>query len=282
VVTTDTLVAGVHFDDKTPVDMLGYKSVAVSLSDLAAMGATPAWLTLAITLPEAEKAWLTLFSAGLDTCCKEFDLALVGGNISHGPLTISTQVIGKVREGQYITRAGAQVGDDIYVTGKIGEAGLGLLLQQATIPWPQALAHDKPYLLSRLHKPTPRISVGLALLPFATACIDVSDGLAADLMHTITASGVGARISFDRMPLYTSYTQVMELAGGWQHAITAGEDYELCFTCAADQRTQVMEISRQTAVTITRIGSIEAAPGLRCEFNDKEMSLDRYGYRHFE
>lgn len=282
VVTTDTLVFGVHFDENTPVEMLGYKSVAVSLSDLAAMGAIPAWMTLALTLPRAESEWLSLFSRGLHACCQEFNLALVGGNMSHGPLTISTQVIGKVKEGQYLTRANAQLEDDIYVTGKIGEAGLGLLLQQAKIRWPDALAGDQAYLKSRLHQPTPRINVGQALLPFATACIDISDGLAADLSHLIKASGVGARVSINRVPTYLQFEQIAGLVGGWQHAITAGEDYELCFTCAPNHRCEVTAISEQTKVSITRIGKIEGEPGLRCEHNGELMILERQGYQHFE
>ncbi|HEY3486500.1 MAG TPA: thiamine-phosphate kinase, partial [Gammaproteobacteria bacterium] len=218
-VTTDTLVAGVHFPVETSPHAIGYKSLAVNLSDLAAMGAEPAWVTLALTLPDANMKWLESFAAGFFTLAKQYGVQLIGGDTTQGPLSITVQAQGFIPRGQAITRGGAKPGDYICVTGALGEAGLNLLKHMSGEAAPSAV--------NRLNYPEPRIIAGIALRGVASAAIDVSDGLIADLGHILTASKVGARLTLEELPLSEAMRQDQDPAKMFELALTAGDDYEL-------------------------------------------------------
>lgn len=259
VVSTDMLVAGVHFPDNTDVASIGHKSLAVNLSDLAAMGATPAWFTLNLSLPQVDTVWMEQFCKGLFELARSNNVALVGGDTTRGPLTIGIQIMGLVPDGQALRRSGAQSGDRIYVTGFLGEAALGLHVAQKQIQLPGEFTVN---VLSRFNRPLPRVSAGIELRGLASACIDVSDGLIADLGHILAASDVGARIHLKRLPLSPAYDVAFQQIG-WDTALAGGDDYELCFTIPADLESEFRLASARMGVTCSHIGDIEAEPGLR-------------------
>jgi thiamine-monophosphate kinase len=283
VVSTDTLIAGVHFPVDTDAHAVGYKALAVNLSDMAAMGAEPAWISLAISLPEKDNAWLTEFSRGLFALASEFDVQLIGGDTTRGPLCLSVQILGFVPEGQALRRSGAQAGDGVFLTGTIGDAGLGLLLKQGRQPAPQPIDKDSSrYLIQRLEYPTPRIAAGLALRGLATSAIDISDGLAADLGHVLTASAMGADIEIDRLPLSEAFRS-LAAQGDWRQAISAGDDYELCFTAPMALEAAILERLRAVDCPCVRIGEITALPGLRWyDAEHHEQPVNQAGFDHFQ
>ncbi len=258
VATTDTMVADVHFlADADPADV-GYRALAINLSDLAAMGAEPAWATLSLTLPEARPAWLDAFCRGFYELAREFRVQLVGGNLARGPLNITVGAYGYVPAGRALRREGAKAGDDIYVTGTLGDAALALnhLLGKHALG-ADALAVVK----DRLARPRPRVTAGLRLRGIASAAIDISDGLLADLGHVLKASKVGARIELARLPVSDVYRA--ELARvGWDAALVQGDDYELCFTVPREGMTMMGEFAREAGCAISRIGEVLAQPGL--------------------
>lgn len=259
VVSTDTLNAGVHFPTDADAVSIGHKSLAVNLSDLAAMGAVPAWFTLNLSLPQIDPPWLDGFCQGLFALAHEHQVQLVGGDTTRGPLAISIAVHGFVPRGQALLRRGASVGDLVYVTGELGDAALGLLQHTGKLRLPQAQC---AHVLRRLHTPTPRVREALALRGLATACIDISDGLVADLGHVLDASQVGARIDLARLPLSSVYRQQRpEL--GWQWALGHGDDYELCFTLPLVRQLVLQHVTQQFSCGFTCIGVIEAQSGLR-------------------
>lgn len=275
-VSVDTLIAGVHFPLDTAAQAVGHKSLAVNLSDLAAMGAEPAWATLALSVPEVNDQWLSNFAKGFFTLASEHNVQLVGGDTTRGPLSITVQVTGFVPQGQALTRSGAQPGDGVYLTGSIGDAGLGLRLLQAQSTVSDDAAET---LIHRLDYPTPRIVAGLGLRGRASSAIDVSDGLVADLGHVLMASGVGADIQIDLLPFSTAY-QSHASAGDWQAAVSAGDDYELCFTLPAGQETTALA---ELDCTCTRIGEISTVPGLRWRDADGQTRhVGRAGFDHFK
>jgi thiamine-monophosphate kinase len=261
-IAIDTLVAGVHFPLSTAPADIGYKALAVNLSDLAAMAAEPAWFTLALTCPQADPAWLAEFSHGLRQAAELGGVALIGGDTTRGPLSVTVQITGFAPPGQALRRNGARPGDGIYVTGTLGDAGLALRGVLAGTP-------VAPELLQRLNRPTPRIQEALALRGIATSAIDISDGLLADLGHILEASGVGANVRLAQIPL----SPVMREAGAWELALSAGDDYELCFT-APDHAA--------LPANCTRIGVIDAAAGLRCFTASGGLwQPETAGYQHF-
>ena len=258
VVTTDTLVAGVHFfADADPV-ALGHKALAVNLSDLAAMGAEPAWFLLNLTLPQPDEKWLTGFCEGLFALAREFNVQLVGGNTSRGPLAIAIEAHGLAPEGTAIRRSGAQPGDSIYVTGTLGDAALALQHRLGQRGLPQT---DYAALQARLDRPTPRVREGVHLRRFAASAIDVSDGLLADLGHVLEASGTGALIVRDRVPLSETYSRHLAQIG-WDPALAGGEDYELLFTVSAPQARELERWRSRFGCAVTQIGEIVSGPGL--------------------
>lgn len=278
VVSTDMLVAGVHFPENTAPEAIGHKSLAVNLSDLAAMGATPAWFTLNLSLPQADPAWLDGFSRGLFALAGTYNLQLVGGDTARGPLTIGIQICGLVPGGQALTRAGARPGDRVYVTGTLGDAALGLLCVQGQLDLPAA---QRAQVLERLNYPSPRVAAGERLRGLASACIDISDGVHADLGHILEASGVGARIELRRLPVSPAYTETFATLG-WAPALTHGDDYELCFTIPALREPAFRRASVDLGVVCSYIGEIEAVPGLRIvDENGAEYRPPVAGYDHF-
>ncbi|MCG2573523.1 thiamine-phosphate kinase [Acinetobacter sp. ME22] len=266
VICTDTLVAGRHFPLSTSAHAIGWKSVAVNLSDLAAMGATPHSILLALSLPQVDDTWLEGFSQGLFDCCAPYNVQLIGGDTTQSPhLTISVTALGWIPTAQGITRSGAQVGDYVVVSGQIGDAAFAL----------QHLGHP---LQQRLDYPTPRCELGQSLRGLASSMIDISDGLAQDLGHILKASGVGATLYLDQLPLDPAL-QVLAPEQRWQYALAGGDDYELCFTLSKDNYQRLCQLNPTTPFTI--IGSIQAEFGLRLEYQGQPQSLPLSGYQHF-
>lgn len=275
----DTLVEGVHFLPDVNPEWLGHKCLAVSLSDLAAMGSVPRWATLALTVPDVDSAWLESFSKGFLALAERFNVALVGGDTTRGPLSISVQVMGTVRDGQAVQRSGAQVGDDIYVTGQLGDSCLGLRHLQGEI----TLEEPHGYLCQlRLERPDPRVGVGVGISPFATAMIDCSDGLMADLGHLLSASEVGADIACERIPLSEAVSLYVQTSGDWKPVIAGGDDYELVFTANSESRSMVAAIAESVGCPITWLGAITESKGMRLSDDAGNlMDVSSSGYRHF-
>lgn len=279
VVSTDTLVAGVHFPpDLNPAD-LGYRSLAVNLSDLAAMGATPAWALLALTLPMADEAWVGEFARGFFELADAQRVELVGGNVSRGPLSITVTIHGQVLKGQGLRRSGAGAGDLVFVSGSLGDARLALDYLDRL----DSLAEEsRHYLYQRYARPTPRLAAGEALRPLASSCIDISDGLAADLGHILEASGVGADIHVADLPWSPVFHQLAGAATASTYALAGGDDYELCFTLPPSYADRMPTIAAQTGCALTPIGQIRAGSGLRILRSDgSEIDLAASGFRHF-
>jgi thiamine-monophosphate kinase len=277
-VSIDTLVEGVHFFADIDPHALGYKALAVNLSDLAAMGADPAWFTLALTLPENNPAWLEGFSSGLAAAAKASGIQLVGGDTTRGPLTISIQVHGLVDAGKALRRDGAKPGDKIYVTGTLGDAGAAL--KHCLEAWSPDILTDSDWdsFQQRLEYPTPRNALTDILYRFATSAIDISDGLVADLSHILNRSEVGAKLKVHDLPLSSSLKKLpKELAT--ELALSSGDDYELCFTVPAELADEL----EQQCLDITCIGEITAQPGFTLvDASGQESTTNiRKGYDHF-
>jgi thiamine-monophosphate kinase len=247
----------------------------VGLSDLAAVGAEPAWATLALTLPGADEEWLVGFARGFCSLAAAHGVSLVGGDTTRGPLSITVQAHGFVPSGRAVTRGGARIGDMVCVSGSLGEAGLALRLLQAGEPVPQRLRE-------RLERPSPRVDLGVALRGLATAMIDVSDGLAADLGHILDASEVGAKIQLGSLPMSAEVASVVEESGDWGLPMASGDDYELCFTLAPERRDELSSVESQCACNLSVIGSIGEGEGLGCLLPNGGMWRPRRaGYDHF-
>lgn len=274
-VTMDTLVEGRHFPVGTAPRDVGHKALAVNLSDLAAMGAQPAWATLSLSLPDADEHWLSEFSAGFFALAQAHGVELVGGDTVRGPRVITVQLHGWVAPEAALKRSGARAGDLVYVTGTLGDGGGGLRVVQGNL---SGKTEDLAFLRDRLDRPTPRVEVGRALAGLATSAIDVSDGLAADLGHILERSGVGARISLDALPLSGALRRSVALPEAKHLALTAGDDYELCFTVAPERVEQLAAMP----LGCTQIGIIESEPGLRVsDPAGHPYPLDRSGFDHF-
>ena len=277
-VTTDTLNAGIHFPGESDADAVGHKALAVNLSDLAAAGADPAWFTLALSLPDAAADWADGFARGLERIAAEYGVALVGGDTVRGPLAVTIQAMGLVPAGQALHRSGARPGDGIYVTGTLGDAGVGLELALGRCTVSEGAVADA--LRARLDRPTPRLAAGRALRGAAGAAIDLSDGLAADLGHILAASGVGARVEVARLPLSRELIAAVADPGErCRLALEAGDDYELCFTLADGNDAALETVA--AACPVTRIGTVEAQPGLRLEDREGPWRGSTGGYDHF-
>ena len=280
VVTMDTLVAGVHFFAHADPEGLGHKALAVNLSDLASMGATPAWATLALTLPRADGDWLEWFCRGLFALADRYGVQLVGGDTTHGPvITVTIQAHGFVPPGLALRRDGARPGDGIYVTGAPGDAGLALAAAygKATVA-----PEYRAYIQQRLDRPEPRLAEGMALRGIASAAIDVSDGLAQDLGHILERSGVGARLEVDRLPLSPALIISLGRDAAIVTALAGGDDYELCFTAPPERIARLERAAATWECCCTRIGVITAEPGLQLVRADSSaFHLERLGYDHF-
>ena len=279
-ISTDTLVCGRHFlPDIDPAD-LAYKALAVNVSDLAAMGADPAWLTLALTLPSVDEAWLEAFSDALFDQLNYYDMQLIGGDTTAGPLSMTLGIHGFVPAGRALKRSGAKPGDWIYVTGTPGDsaAGLAILQNRLTV----ADASDADWLVKRHLRPTPRVLHGQALRDRASAAIDLSDGLTSDLGHILKASGVGARVELDAFPLSEPLRRNVEPEQALRWALAGGEDYELCFTVPELNRGTLDVALNNLGAPFTCIGQIVAeSEGLQFIRNGALVALDWKGYDHF-
>jgi len=285
-VSTDTLVAGVHFPLLTTAYDIGWKALAVNLSDLAAMGATPAWATLALTVPQADTSWVADFAAGFAALAREYKLALVGGDTTQGPLSITVTIHGFVAEGAAILRSGARVGDAVYVTGTLGDAAAGLRCLDTNDSEANRLLTAPPgaraSLIERLNRPMPRVAQGLALRGRATAGIDVSDGLLADLGHICTASGVGAEIDVDALPSSSALLALFDGEARRTFQLGGGDDYELCFTANETSAANLLGDLARSGCAATRVGRIVAEPGVRIyDGAGQAVTLPHAGWEHF-
>ena len=277
-IAIDTLVSGVHFPSDTAAEDIAYKALAVNLSDMAAMGAEPVWFTLALSMPHADSQWLQGFTKGLFELAAQYQLQLIGGDTTQGPLTVSIQIAGYVPVGTALTRSSAKPGDGIYVTGCLGDAALGLRCLQRRDKYPADMSA-----IARLNRPQARVEIGLQLKEIASACIDISDGLIADLSHILKASHVGARLDRTLIPLSKSMQALCEAdEQAYALALSGGDDYELCFCVAPDKEQKLNSILTDNAVGITRIGQIEAGSGLNLYAGDRPISMAQMsGYEHF-
>lgn len=284
-ISTDMLVAGTHFFPDTDARRLGHKTLAVNLSDLAAMGAAPRYALLSLALPSADEAWIVAFAGGFFALADRFGVELVGGDTTRaapgGALALNVTIIGEVPAGQAIRRSGALAGDDIWVSGTLGDAALGLAALKGQVAITGA---DREYWVSRLEMPTPRIELGLALRGVAHAMLDLSDGLAGDLAHIARASGVTARVDVDALPLSPAVKREARDAA-LRYALAGGDDYELCFTAAPASRGAVEAAGAAVGLAVTRIGTIAAgqggAPVRYVDAAGKELALQFGGYDHF-
>lgn len=273
VAATDTLNAGTHFPHDTSAFDIGYKCLAVNLSDLAAMAATPRWALLSLSLPQADPQWVRLFSEGFKSLAQIHKVTLVGGDTTSGPLSISLTALGSVEPGRHLTRGGAKPGDLLVVSGTVGGAAHALDMLQANRP-----VIDR-HLLDR---PEPRVALGQALAGHASACIDVSDGLLADLGHVLELSGCGARIEIEKLP---SSQLLSELEPGlrWRYQLSGGDDYELLFTLPQQHAGWLRNLSRQLDIGLSVIGEIEADKGIRCIAEDGSAYHPQgTGFEHFQ
>lgn len=298
VVTMDTLNAGIHFPypksasvkqcyDKlsaslnntitSPYD-IGYKAAVVNLSDLAAMGAEPTWVTLSLSLPETSSRWLEEFSQGFTDVLNRYNVALIGGDLNRGALSITVQAHGLVDKGQAILHSTAQPGDLIYVSGTLGSAAYALALLQA--------ADEAPVLqqvLPALNQPTPRVELGMALQGVVTAMMDLSDGLSKDLTRMLRACHYGAIVDLQKCPVDNILTQQLPIEQIYQYVFTGGDDYELCFTISPEQQETISTISEQLSIPLTEIGRITHMPGITLLNADENCAkLKNSGYDHFE
>jgi thiamine-monophosphate kinase len=285
-VSLDMLVENVHFFAGADAESLGHKALAVNLSDLAAQGAEPAWVTLGLAMPRIDPGWLDGFCRGFFALAERFDVQLVGGDTTRGALTIAIQAHGFVERSKALRRSGACPGDALFVTGTPGDAALALQLMgnrtSADLADQQDAMASFEYLQARLERPTPRIEQGLQLAGLASAAIDISDGLAQDLGHILHASQVGACLQMAKLPLSAALLQYLDIETAWQTALTGGDDYELCFTVPAGRIDQLQYHAAGWDCRCTRIGTIEAQPGLRLLTEQGDpFTLKKTGYDHF-
>ncbi|MDE2387980.1 MAG: thiamine-phosphate kinase [Betaproteobacteria bacterium] len=281
--STDTLVSGRHFFADADPYKLGYKSLAVNLSDMAAMGAKPRWALLALTLPEElanpDTSWLAEFSKGFFALADRYQVGLIGGDTTAGPLNIGVQIIGEIPAGQALRRSGAQLGDDIWVSGKLGDAALALKheMQQIALA-PEEIAQCLPSLLM----PEARVELGQRLIGLAHSAIDISDGLVADLGHVLAASEKAASIDITDIPCSAVLKNYWQQKFATNCLLAGGDDYELCFTAAETKRHEIEALSEELTVPLTRIGKIHPGTGLIVkDAQGHAMTLEFTGYDHF-
>jgi thiamine-monophosphate kinase len=279
--TTDALVEHVHFLPGAPPRSLGHRALAVNLSDIAAMGANPAWALLSLTLPAVDEDWLAGFAAGFGTLARAHGVALVGGNLSRGPLTATVLLSGQVPAGAALRRSGARDGDEIWVSGTLGDAALGRQDVAAVgAAAPAAADANRAWLRARHEFPAPRVALGAALRGIASACIDLSDGLLADLPRLAGACECGAELDVEQLPL----SDAARAIGGdeaWRQALAGGEDYELCFAANPARASQVEAVAAQVEVPVRRCGRLSRAPGLVLRRDGAVIEFSQSPFDHF-
>ena len=281
VTAVDTLVNDVHFPADTSAFSVGHKSLAVNLSDLAAMGAEPAWATLALTMPEADESWIEEFANGFFQLAEKYNVQLIGGDTTQGPLTVTVQVMGLIPEGKTITRGGAKPGDIVYVSGTLGDAAAALYMRNNPL---QVSPVDMQDLKDKLNLPEPRVELGMKLRDVATSAIDVSDGLVADLGHVLDASGAGVSLRQQQLPLSSPVSSLIDRVGEdkvLQWVLQGGDDYELCFTAAEERRQDVLTIADEISVLVTEIGVIDSQKQIQLLNKNVCIEITRNGYQHF-
>ncbi|HMM67701.1 MAG TPA: thiamine-phosphate kinase [Dokdonella sp.] len=279
VVCTDTMVAGVHFPADTDPADIGWKALAVNLSDLAAMGATPAWATLALTLPSADADFVARFADGFFELARLHDVALIGGDTTRGPLTVTVTAHGFVPAGTALHRDGARAGDVVFVSGTPGDAAAGL---RSLDEQPDARSRSRAALIDRLNRPRPRIATGISLRDLASACIDVSDGLLADLGHVAACSGIGMEVDAASVPASDALRECFDAASRRALQLAGGDDYELAFTVAEGDVEAMHAALAGGEVRVTRIGRVVAGSGVRVlDADGRPISLPRGGWEHF-
>ena len=273
-VSTDMLVAGRHFLADVDPRALGHKALAVNLSDMAAMGARPRWVLLSLALPVCDQTWLAAFADGFFALAAAHGVSLIGGDTTSGPLTISVTIMGETPSAQALRRDAARPGDDIWLSGEVGLAALALK-KDLSLPGDVTAVCQQ-----RLDWPTPHVALGQALLPVARACLDVSDGVCGDLAHILECSQLGATLWFESLPTH-SWLAARRM--DYQDCLLAGgDDYELLFTADASQRPAIEQAAQQCGVAVTRVGTIDAALGLRVlDGQGTAMTVDKKGYDHF-
>lgn len=272
-VTMDTLVEGIHFPESVSAFSIGYKSLAVNLSDLASTGAKPAWVTLSLSMPTANESWIKNFAKGLFTLANKYNVQLIGGDTTSGSLSVTIQAHGFVKKP--LLRSGAKQGDLIYVSGYIGDASLGLRSYNGE-------NNISECCVNRLNQPEPRIELGLALSAIATSCIDISDGLISDLGHICQQSSCGADILLNNIPLSSDYVAYFNDQPDYSNAVSFGDDYELCFTISSEDKRKISNISKELGIELTCVGKITNTNSIKfIGHNDKEVVLSKKGFEHF-
>lgn len=277
VLSMDTLLSGVHFYAETDAGDIGYKSLAVNLSDMAAMGARPVWATMSLTLPDIDSVWLEKFAGGFQGLAGEYNVTLVGGDLSRGPLSITVQLHGLLPCDTAILRNNAAPGDLIFVSGVLGDAGLALQAIKGDISLSD---QDMHYVLNRLNRPSPRVDAGIALRGLASSAIDISDGLISDIGHVLESSGTGAVLNMERLPLSDALCKLGSETA-WELALTAGDDYELCFTVPPEKKDEV-EDRLKSVCPIACIGEINDRKDIQClGSNGERFKPAGTGFDHF-
>ncbi len=278
-VSTDTMVSGTHFFPDVDPENLGHKALAVNLSDMAAMGAMPYWTMLALTLPSVDDDWLAAFAKGFFDLAAEFDVSLIGGDTTRGPLSLTVTIMGEVPAGAALRRNGAKAGNDVWVSGNIGDAALAVAHRHGKVVLTETDYHEA---VMRLYEPTPRVKLGQALRGMATAAIDVSDGLLADLGHICRLSGVGATVDLNSIPVSPIGARHVSSSAGLTAIVAGGDDYELCFTAPANARESIAELTDMLNIPLARIGQIRRGKGVSLLGPEgKPMKIDGRGYDHF-
>ena len=278
-VSTDTMISGTHFFPDVDPETLGHKALAVNLSDMAAMGAMPYWATLALTVPEIDHDWLEAFAKGFYDLADEFEVSLIGGDTTRGPLTLTVTIFGEVPAGAALKRSGARVGEDIWVSGMLGDAALAVAHRNGRLALDE---DDYRNAVMRLYEPTPRVKLGQALRGVATAAIDISDGLVGDLGHICALSGLGATIETPLIPLSAIGKRHVATEEGLRAVLSGGDDYELCFTAPTNARESMEDLADMLDIPLTRIGRMHKGRGVSVLGADgKPLEIELQGFDNF-
>ena len=278
-VSTDTMVSGTHFFPDVDPETLGHKALAVNLSDMAAMGAMPYWTMLALTVPEIDHAWLEAFAKGFYDLADEFEVSLIGGDTTRGPLTLTVTIFGEVPAGAALRRSGARVGEDVWVSGMLGDAALAVAHRNGRLALDE---DDYRNAVMRLYEPTPRVKLGQALRGVATAAIDISDGLVGDLGHICALSGLGATVEVPLIPLSAIGERHITSEEGLRAVLSGGDDYELCFTAPSNSRESMEDLAEMLDIPLTRIGRMHKGKGVSLNGADgKPLEIELHGFDHF-
>ncbi len=277
-VTTDTLVSGVHFPENTSPRAIGHKAVAVNLSDLAAVGAEPTWISLALTLPSVDEEWISEFSMGVFELCEYYNVQLVGGDTTQGPLSITITAQGIVPKDKFLRRSGAKAGDWLYVTGELGDAALALQNVQGKVGLAESV---KGQVFEQLDYPKPRVLAGQALRDYATSAIDISDGLLADLAHICKASEVGAKVILENIPVSAAMLETLGREKAIELAVSGGDDYELLFSVSEDNKVGMETALSNLGIPHTCIGQLNRQETITTVLDGEKVILNDQGFEHF-